>query len=52
MKCRIKVRCNWEGKGEDKFRVKFVYFTMKDMNGRRLLNRYGAAVILNAIQNG
>jgi hypothetical protein len=52
MKCRIKVTCSWEGKGEDKFRVRFVYFTMKDMDGKPLLDRHGAAVILNAIHNG
>ncbi|MCI36176.1 F-box family protein, partial [Trifolium medium] len=32
IKCQINVTCDWEGEGEDKFRVKFVYFTMKDMN--------------------
>jgi hypothetical protein len=52
MKCRIEVTCSWEGKREDKFFVNFIYFTMIDMNGKPLLERHGAAVILNAIQNG
>jgi hypothetical protein len=54
IKCRIEVMCRWEGKGEeeDKLRVRFVCLTMKDMNGKPLLERDGAAVILNAIQNG
>ncbi|MCH92793.1 F-box family protein, partial [Trifolium medium] len=52
IKCQITVTFDWEGEREDKFRVKFVYFTMKDMNEKPLLDRHGAAVILNAIQNG
>ncbi|WJX86043.1 hypothetical protein P8452_68408 [Trifolium repens] len=52
MKCRIEVTCSWKGDGEDKFFVKFIYFTMIDMNGKPLLERHGSAVILNAIQNG
>jgi hypothetical protein len=54
IKCRVEVMCRWEGEGEeeDKLRVRFVCLTMKDMNGKPLLERDGAAVILNAIQNG
>jgi hypothetical protein len=39
-------------KNENKFHVRFVYLTMKDMYGKPLLDRHGAVVILNAIQNG
>jgi hypothetical protein len=52
IKCEMKVTCIWEGKREDKFRVRLIDFTMKDMNGRHLFDRHGAVVILNAIQYG
>jgi hypothetical protein len=52
IKCQIEVTCSWKGDEEDKFHVRFVCLTMKDMNGKPLLERDGAAVILNAIQNG
>ncbi|MCH83729.1 F-box protein [Trifolium medium] len=52
IKCRVVVTCCWKGDKEDKCFVNFVYFTMKDMNGKPLVDRHGAAIILNAIQNG
>ncbi|CAJ2664780.1 probable F-box protein At2g36090 [Trifolium pratense] len=52
IKCRVEVTCSWEGGREDKCYVRIIYFTMKDMNEIPLVNRHGAAVILNAIQNG
>jgi hypothetical protein len=52
VKCRIEVTCSWKGDEEDKFFVNFIYLTMKDMNGKPLLERHGAAVVLNAIHNG
>jgi hypothetical protein len=52
IKCQIEVTCSWKGDEEDKFHVRFVCLTMKDMNGKPLLERDGVAVVLNAIHNG
>ncbi|MCH82286.1 F-box protein, partial [Trifolium medium] len=52
IKCRTKIVCGWQGDAEDKFCVKCVYSTFKDMNGKRLLERHAAIIILNAIING
>ncbi|MCH96257.1 F-box protein, partial [Trifolium medium] len=52
IKCRTKVECKWEGDAEDKFCVRHVSSTFKDMNGKRVWDRHAAIIILNAIVNG
>ncbi|CAJ2664819.1 unnamed protein product [Trifolium pratense] len=36
MKCGMELTCSWEGDGEDKLFVNFIYITMKDMNEKPL----------------